>query len=290
MCLGLPASGKSTWARRVVSEKGYKRVNKDDLRAMLDNNIFSKNNEDFTIAVRDYIVEQALSKNHTIIIDDTNLAVKHEERLREIAAEYSADFEIKDFTHVSLEVCIKRDAERKDSVGEQVIQKMHQQFFMGEYLKKRHIKTTYVQKYIPLPSKPDAIIVDIDGTLAHMTTRKGRPYDWHRVSEDEVDETVAEIVRTYKEEGVRILIMSGRDEVCRKQTEKWLEENDIPYDELFMRKKNDSRKDNIVKMELFDNNVRNNYNVLFVLDDRKQVVKAWRSLGLKCLQVEEGNF
>lgn len=32
---GLPASGKSTYAKELVN-KGWKRVNKDDLRAMID--------------------------------------------------------------------------------------------------------------------------------------------------------------------------------------------------------------------------------------------------------------
>lgn len=42
--------------------------------------------------------------------------------------------------------------------------------------------------------------------------------------------------------------------------------------------------------ELFDRHARDEYRVLVVLDDRKQVVDMWRSLGLTCLQVAEGNF
>ena len=57
-----------------------------------------------------------------------------------------------------------------------------------------------------------------------------------------------------------------------------------------MRKTGDFRKDSIVKKELFDENVRGKYNIEFVLDDRNQVVEMWRSIGLVCLQVADGNF
>ena len=46
MTKGLPASGKSTWAKQYLDDNpGTKRVNKDDLRAMLDNGKWSKRNE-----------------------------------------------------------------------------------------------------------------------------------------------------------------------------------------------------------------------------------------------------
>ena len=57
-----------------------------------------------------------------------------------------------------------------------------------------------------------------------------------------------------------------------------------------MRPAGDRRRDSIVKAELFDRKVRDEYRVLVVLDDRKQVVDMWRSLGLTCLQVAEGDF
>jgi hypothetical protein len=59
---------------------------------------------------------------------------------------------------------------------------------------------------------------------------------------------------------------------------------------LFMRKQHDNRADWIVKKELFVDEISNIYDVKFVLDDRQQVVDMWRSLGLTCFQVAEGNF
>ena len=48
--------------------------------------------------------------------------------------------------------------------------------------------------------------------------------------------------------------------------------------------------DKIVKECLYRTHVEPRFNVKFVLDDRNRVVDMWRSLGLKCLQVAEGNF
>jgi hypothetical protein len=135
-----------------------------------------------------------------------------------------------------------------------------------------------------------AILCDIDGTLAHMRGRS--PYDWGRVEEDFVDENVREILELYHyNTEVRIILLSGRDDVCRKETIRWLDHHLVSYDELLMRSNGDNRKDNIVKAELFNEFVKDRYKVRFILDDRDQVVKMWREeLGLTCFQVAPGDF
>jgi len=92
--------------------------------------------------------------------------------------------------------------------------------------------------------------------------------------------------------GYGVVFMSGRTEGCRDATVKWLNEHVgvTRYHGLFMRAVGDSRKDAIVKAELFDAHIRGAYNVVLVLDDRDQVVKMWRQMGLTVLQVAEGNF
>ena len=139
-----------------------------------------------------------------------------------------------------------------------------------------------------VPSLPTVIIYDIDGTVALMNNRS--PFDWSKVHQDNVNEPVASIVREYSEAGYPVFAVSGRDGSCKELTENWLKANNIPYDALFMREAGDSRKDSIVKREIFENFFRGKYNIKFVLDDRNQVVSMWRSLGLTCLQVADGNF
>lgn len=132
-----------------------------------------------------------------------------------------------------------------------------------------------------------AIIVDIDGTLAHMNGRK--PYEWSKVGTDIVDETIKSLISLINHK-YKIILLSGRDGVCRPETEQWLKVNNVYYDELFMRDVNDNRKDSIIKLELFNNHIKDNYDIQFVLDDRNQVVEMWRSIGLKCFQVAKGDF
>ena len=43
-------------------------------------------------------------------------------------------------------------------------------------------------------------------------------------------------------------------------------------------------------MELYEQHVKDHYDVLCVFDDRNQVVDMWREIGLKCLQVQPGDF
>lgn len=125
---GLPASGKTTWSLQHIKDNpGTKRVNKDDLRAMLDGGIWSPENEDFVLMVRDAIVRLALSHGHDIIVDDTNLHSKHKNRLWRLASLENAIVETKSFMDVEPITCIERDMEREHPVGEEVIWKMFDQ-------------------------------------------------------------------------------------------------------------------------------------------------------------------
>nr|WP_240918294.1 polynucleotide kinase [Rhodococcus sp. 14C212] len=118
------------------------------------------------------------------------------------------------------------------------------------------------------------------------------PYHWHRVGEDSLSPAVMAAVTAFaaSPDEPAIVLVSGRDGVCRPETEQWLAEHRVPYTELHMRAPGDNRKDSIVKAELFDRYVRHRYRVVAVLDDRDQVVRMWRRMGLVCFQVAEGDF
>lgn len=141
-------------------------------------------------------------------------------------------------------------------------------------------------------SLPTAIICDLDGTLALLGKRS--PYDASQALEDTLNNPVASILRVYSQyttEEVTVILLTGREEKFRPQTEAWLKKHDITYAQLLMRATGDFRKDSIIKKEIFHEKIAPHYNVLFVLDDRDQVVKMWRQeLGLTCLQVEYGDF
>lgn len=138
---GLPASGKSTWAKKQVAENNnIKRVNKDDLREMLDNSKWTKANEKFVLDVRDFIITQALEQGFSVIVDDTNLHHKHEIRMRELAREYGKTH--KNHVQVSvinfdttLQECIARDQRRDKFVGAEVITSMYDRYINNDLSK-----------------------------------------------------------------------------------------------------------------------------------------------------------
>ena len=136
-----------------------------------------------------------------------------------------------------------------------------------------------------------AVICDIDGTLALCEQGREKSYYYDRdFMLDKLNEPIAEIVRKFYMDVDQMIIVSGRKEKNRRVTEAWLEDNDIPYDMLLMRKDDDNGPDNLTKCNIYLEHIREKFNVFFVLDDRDRVVKMWRDQGLTCLQVAEGDF
>ncbi len=294
---GLPGSGKSTWARELMASNpsAYKRVNKDDIRAMVDDGRWSRKNEDFVLQIRDFIIITSALLGKHVIVDDTNLHPTHERDIRKLFNPDGATIvngptvkiEIQDFTNVTVEECIKRDLKRVNSVGSDVIRKMHKDFLAD---KQEPVEVEFIGGF------PPCIIVDIDGTLAIKGDRS--PYDWQKVGIDKVNFPVAELIGNIQlldeHEShwikTRIILVSGRDGECRDLTKDWLKQYNIKYDKLYLRRKGDKRKDVIVKKEIYERYIKGKYNVAFVLDDRNQTVAGWRALGLPCFQVNPGDF
>ncbi len=194
--------------------------------------------------------------------------------MEEIAAKHGAIVEIEDFTDVPLETCIQRDLTRPRSVGERVIRGMHRQF-----LEPKPSPPVYD------PSLLSCIICDLDGTLALFDRDKVSPYDRDFLA-DEVNRAVRRVLWRYEAEGsYEIIILSGRKDSHREQTETWLARNGIPYKVLYMRHADDNRKDAVVKEELYNEHIKGKFNVVACFDDRLQVCRLWHRLGLPLFRV-----
>lgn len=274
---GLPASGKSTWAKEQIASGNYLRVSKDSIREEMLGP-WTKRKEKEVVRVRNELIRLGIKLGKNVIIDDTNLNPTHERTIRTLAKELEVDFEIKDdFLKVPPEECIKRDLKRDASVGESVIWSMYSQY----------VAPTSIKLLNDNWEKRRCIIVDIDGTLAHNLSGRNI-YDLSRIKDDTPDPFITclvdSIFETYSYY-VDIIIVSGREDVSRKITEEWLENNTIPYTKLYMRKEGDRRDDTIVKEEIFHEFIEPNYAVLGVFDDRPKVCRMWRKLGLNVAQM-----
>lgn len=289
---GLPASGKSTWAKAWVKEDpvNRKRVCRDDLRLMFHDVRFDSKLEQCITMTTFSLIKEFIEYGYSIVVDETNLNLKYkieeaiDTQLENANAKEDYTIEWKDFTDVPMKTCIQRDKERAHSVGSKVIKRMYY----------THIAPFEHKQYVPDESLPKAILCDLDGTLSLVTGRS--PYDGEKCLQDEVCEEVLDIIETYHKKGYKILFMSGRmgTPVATAETMKWLKKH-LPADmyadlSLSMREDGDSRPDHITKDELFMKTVDGKYNVKFCLDDRDQVVEMWRAKGLKVLQVADGDF
>jgi hypothetical protein len=144
----------------------------------------------------------------------------------------------------------------------------------------------------------DAVIFDIDGTLADVEHRRhlveGERPDWRAfnaaIGDDRVHPNVHRLAATMRSAGHAVVLCSGRDAKFRRLTELWLTFNEVRYDALYMRPEGDQRKDHVVKLELLDRILADGWRSWLVVDDRSSVVEAWRSRGLTCLQCAPGDF
>lgn len=300
---GLPASGKSTIAHAWVAENPdwRIRVNRDDLRKGAYDKYFglSRHQEQTITLQEEVLVTALLDAGVSPIVDALHLKAAYIKRWYDVGNKMGVPVRVIDVP-TDVEVCVIRDSKREKKVGEEVIRDLHRRFFHKGKLPKlsENIPPGEVtgRAYIPDPSKPKAIWVDLDGTLAErvhdLAPQPVRgPFDEARVGEDAVIEHIAEMVQMYHEAGYAIIIMSGRSTACQFQSERWLIDNHIPYDAIFMRPFGDKRKDSTIKEELFWNFVAPFWDIRFALDDRQQVVDHTRDvLKIPVLQVAPGLF
>ncbi|MEU9235742.1 AAA family ATPase [Streptomyces subrutilus] len=302
---GLPASGKTTAARALQAQSGgrMRRVNLDDLRSMLDlpdpERARSHAHEQTVLAVQDAAVRAAVDGGFDVVVDNTHLT-KHIPKRLKAAVGGLATFVVHDFTDVPLEECLRRDAAREKQVGEEIIRILADKYrkarkggwrLTAEWLNgtSGDIAVPPVREYVADPALPAAVMCDIDGTLA-LTGDRG-PYDFTRCELDLLNEPVRHALDAFRRaDGDVIVLLSGRSEEHRPQTESWLRRHGVPYDELWMRAAGDTRRDDVVKAELFDAHVRDRYAVRVSLDDRDRVVAIWRRMGLPTWQVAYGDF
>lgn len=137
---GLPASGKTSWARAQIAAAGSPgaivRLNRDDLRWALHGELYHLPVTEWQVTLVQHAgVAALLAAGRTVIVDDTNLNPKHLAELANIAATCGAEFEVRDFTHVPLDECIARDRKRLGSrgyVGEEIIRAMYDEHLAAD--------------------------------------------------------------------------------------------------------------------------------------------------------------
>ena len=156
----------------------------------------------------------------------------------------------------------------------------------------------------------DAILVDIDGTLAdirhrlkyiaHPHGRKQWGAFFDAMSDDKPIEPTIKLVKTLIADSgyagaSEVLFVTGRPDSHRQQTLDWLCDHVTPLayiqlTKLYMRREGDHRDDILIKRQILDQIRADGFNPTIAIDDRASVVEMWREEGLICLQAAKGDF
>lgn len=284
---GIPGSGKSYWAEQWVAEspENRRKVERDDLRKLHFGKYggLSDIEEDFVTRVQHSIIRNLLALDYSVVVSDTNL--NSVQVFKDMAMVQGCKFEVKVFD-TPLDVCLQRNAQRERVVPEEVIIKMQKRL---DKMKKKLNKVEERPLNVSSEKQP-AFMFDLDGTIRLMNGRN--PYSSGDAVSDMPNSSVILVLKglmvAYPD--AKFIAMSGANSNSWKMVRQQLEDFGIAPDFLFMRGANDQRGDDVVKSELYLNNVADRFNVIAVFDDRDKVVNCWRELGLHVFQVAPGDF
>ena len=145
------------------------------------------------------------------------------------------------------------------------------------------------------------VIFDIDGTLADCEHRlhhiRSKPRRFDRFERDIPHDTVILAVaniyrRLVADPSVTVLLLTGRNESARYETEKWFVDNDlVGYDRLFMKPSGKSFMPDTEQKENVLDQVIHLYGQApdAVFEDRARVVKMWKKRGVFVINVDQGD-
>lgn len=280
--MGPPGSGKSTHAKAVEAQ-GYLRISQDD-----------QGKEHLEL------FHTHITTGRDIVVDRMNFDKAQRDRYRLEAVKNGYAVDIVEFVtprQVCYDRCMKRTGHPTIKDASNANSALNTYFDKYEEIDEEEYSEV-LRIYWNAPTKSDAIMVDIDGTLANLDHRlhhvRNGNKDWGRFFKecgaDGVYEDVKRIVELEFQAGTSVVLCSGRPEDNREKTETWAAYYSIPYTTLKMRPAKNYKQDAITKVMLYRYEIKPFYNIRYVLDDRTQVVDAWRKIGLSCFQVRPGDF
>lgn len=138
-----------------------------------------------------------------------------------------------------------------------------------------------------------AVVVDMDGTIADASRReakflRGKKKNWPAFFRDmENDPPIKEVLARVHQlsQSHDIVILTGRPEKYRAQTESWLKKHKLRPVEVLLRRNGDTRPDYEAKAVLMKELLERR-KVVMALDDREPVCEVYEKLGVKCVHIK----
>ena len=277
--VGISGSGKSTYVNEHATPNSVI-INNDTVRRrclginpednLWDYYKFDKTIESQVKSEADALINHAFYNNKDLWIDNTNLTSTKNEHLKKHLEKLNYEVYFHNLnTSSNINTYLYRNQQRINKLTPSVIN--------DQYI--RACINNYVDFDTGDRIQARVALVDIDGTVAdHCNLRS--PFDWSKVSNDKPRPYVIETLNALYNFGSIdfIQFLSGRESICYEDTKLWLQNVagfDMNKHRLLMRQRRDNRKDVIIKSEIYENCIKDKYEVKFVFDDRNQVVDYW---------------
>jgi len=287
---GPPCSGKTFWANPTALDMEFDFppliIRTKDLKWQLND----KGKYDIEtldcIEPSEYAqIRVAIQNNRTVFVDATNCNPRRVKLFNDLAKQLDCELVIKPF-YVKYDDAITRNKARRSNKSEYVpreaITAFYKQYYQDQF---RYEMTDHRKITEYVEGLPDCIICDLDVTLAlHM----GRgPLDWDEIHTDVIDPRLRDILNHYMDAGTKVIFITGRIEAARTQTEEWLKDpkNKIyPWWDLYMRPGHCFDSGEEFKLKVYNEHIKNKYNVICVFEDSQKCVNMFREQGLLVCQ------
>ena len=277
--IGISASGKSTYVKEHATSNSVI-INNDNARRRFvginpEDNLwdyykFDKNVESQVKSEINNLINYGFQYKKDLWIDNTNLTAIKNENLKKFLEQLGYEVHFHNLnTSSNINTYLYRNQQRINELKPSVINDQYIRACINNYV---DFETgDRVQSRIAL--------VDIDGTVADHCLQRS-PLDWFKVSNNRPRLYVIETLKALYNFGSIdfIQFLSGRESICYDDTMLWLQNVagfDMTRHRLLMRQQKDNRKDVFIKSEIYENCIKDKYEVKFVFDDRNQVVDYW---------------
>lgn len=284
---------------------------------------FPKKSESQVSAEQEKRIKAGLAKGKKVYVDDTNLNGKTVERLAIMARQYGAKISQKHF-NVPVEECKRRNQARAAAGGrlvpDFVIDRMAKFAYDDEgeikdfVISSRgkvftvHKKTAGRKLLDEFNKKAEfnnpfhgqaVVLVDVDGTLAanqHESNRafgrvgekKDFAYFFSSIKDARVNQSVVNLAnRMRDEEGLNLVILTGRDDAYAAELISFVERSGIKVSRIIAKREGDYRTDAEFKAEALEKLKLDGFIPVHSIDDRERSVRVYEAAGIMVSRVPE---
>ncbi|MCY3411819.1 MAG: hypothetical protein INQ03_09320 [Candidatus Heimdallarchaeota archaeon] len=132
-----------------------------------------------------------------------------------------------------------------------------------------------------------AVLCDLDGTLynvshrIHLINQSWKSF-FNAIDKDIVNQWCLDLLKGMNHQGYKIILLTGRPEEYKDITKELLDRDQVPFDELIMRKNGDYRKDYEFKEQIIETI---DDEIILAIDDQLAVINVFKKYNIPALHI-----